>query len=275
MRKSLLRLCIAALLLSLCLSAACAETVRGDLSERFSDIPRIELDGVNYRLRNRLTTVLAMGLGDDGQGNLRADLAMMLVIDDDAKTFAAIEIPSNTLVQIEISGETQNVRFGDLFMLDPTLLGTTPEPNSTPKPELMRVSDDGKERCLNMVKAANLLLGEELIEHYMVFDAEGTKVIDVNIEGDTRTRLKAMLARVDEMSSEELNETYKDLGDYILTDLKSGAAMKVLNKYEKYENLERVVLPGTQVDAGEAGEVLVPNEEEILRLRVSAFYTAE
>lgn len=275
MRKSLLQLCIVALLLSLCLSAACAETVRGDLNERFSDIPRIELDGVRYRLRSRLTTVLAMGLGDNGQGSLRADLAMLLVIDDDAKTFAAIEIRPNTLVQLEVDGEMQNMRFGDLFMLDPTLLGTTPEPDGTPKPELMRAPDDGKERCLNMVKAANLLLGEELIEHYMAFDAEGVKVIDESIEGDTRTRLKAMLAQVDEMSSEELNETYKDLGDYILTDLKSGAAMKVLNKYEKYENLERVFLSGTEADAGEAGIVIVPNEEEILRLRASAFYVPE
>ena len=40
---------------------AWAETERGDLTERFSDEITVEYNGVTYRLRSRLTTVLAMG----------------------------------------------------------------------------------------------------------------------------------------------------------------------------------------------------------------------
>ena len=41
---------------------AAAETVRGNLEERFGARPEITHDGKVYRLRNRLTTVLVAGI---------------------------------------------------------------------------------------------------------------------------------------------------------------------------------------------------------------------
>ena len=55
MRRILLKFCLLPLLiLSLCAGVCLAETVKGDLSDRFSDIPSKEIDGVKYMLRNQM-----------------------------------------------------------------------------------------------------------------------------------------------------------------------------------------------------------------------------
>ena len=143
-----------ALLLALCLLAvsACAETVRGDLSERFGDIPRIEYEGQSYALKNRITTVLAMGIGKGEDDQALSDVNFMLVIDDNAKTFTVMEIPPDTLVEFPMDdGTHSNMRFQDVFALGADL-------------------DDGG---VKMVRAMNTLLGEDLVEHYLAFDAQG------------------------------------------------------------------------------------------------------
>lgn len=249
--------CFLALMLLLCLALSCAaETVRGDLTERFSDIPRIEYNGKTYRLRNRLTTVLAMGVGVDAQGAKRVDLALVLVVDDDAKRITAIEIPANTLVQVpgEADGETWNMRFGDVYMLE----------------------SDPDAACLRMVDAVNALLGQPLVEHYMAFDVEGVRVIDPALaEGGTKQQIKAMKGRLDGMSADELSGLYADLGDYIITDLKSGAAMKIADKLERYEVPEDMDLPGAPADAGEYGEVFAPDGNALQQIIAEVFFEEE
>lgn len=254
MCKSLLRICLA-LLLALSMLAGCAgaETVRGDLSERFSDIPRIEYEGETYALKNRITTVLAMGIGKNEEEKPRVDAGFMLIIDDDAKTFSVIEIPSDTLVQVPLEdGTPWNMRFQDVYAL-----GDEPDAGG-----------------LKMVETLNSVLGEERIEHYLAFDAEGAAVLDSELAfiEDTKERLKAMMALVDEMDSDQLNDTYGLLGDYIITDMKSGAVMKVIDKMDRYEVLPRMLLPGARYKANDGGTLYVHDVNEILKLRVSAFY---
>ena len=246
------------LLLALVLSIGCAaaETVRGDLTERFSDIPRIEYEGQSYALKKRITTVLAMGIGSDESGKPRADLNFMLIIDDDAKTFSVIEIPADTLVQVpHEDGTLRNMRFQDVYAL-----GGTPD-----------------EGGLKMVENLNSLLDEERMEHYLAFDAKGAAVLDIELAAieDTKERLKAMMALVEEMDSDQVNDTYKLLGDYIITDMKSGAVMKVIDKMDRYEVLPRIMLPGAQYNANDGGTLYVHDTNEILKLRVNAFYEAD
>lgn len=247
-----------ALLLVLCLLAvsACAETVRGDLSERFGDIPRIEYEGQSYALKNRITTVLAMGIGKGEDDQALSDVNFMLVIDDNAKTFTVMEIPPDTLVEFPMDdGTHSNIRFQDVFALGADL-------------------DDGG---VKMVRAMNTLLGEDLVEHYLAFDAQGAVVLDGELAAiaNTRDRLKAMKALVEGMDSDQLNDTYKLLGDYIITDMKSGAVMKVIDKMDRYEVLPRLMLPGEACEASDGGTLFNPDANEILKLRVNAFYEAD
>lgn len=257
MYKRLMKICLS-LLFALSMLATCAgaETVRGDLSERFSDIPRIEYEGQTYTLKNRITTVLAMGIGQDEAEKPRADVNFMLIIDDNAKTFSVVEIPADTLVQvIQEDGTPWNMRFQDVYAL----------------------GEDSDAGGMKMVETLNTVLGEARVEHYLAFDAEGAAVLDASLAviEDTKERLKAMMTLVEEMDSDQLNDTYKLLGDYIITDMKSGAVMKVIDKMDRYEVLPRIMLPGAQYNANDGGTLYVADVNEILKLRVNAFYEVD
>lgn len=257
MRKSLIRICLSLLLiLSILAPCAGAETVRGDLSERFSSIPKIEYEGQTYALKNRITTVLAMGIGATEAGEPRVDVNFMLIIDDDAKTFSVIEIPPDTLVQVALEdGTPWNTRFQDVYAM-----GEDPDTGG-----------------MKMVETMNGVLGENRVEHYLAFDAKGAAVLDASLGEieDTKERLKAMMALVEGMDSDQMNDTYKLLGDYIITDMKSGAVMKVIDKMDRYEVLPRTMLPGAQYNANDGGTLYVADVNEILKLRVNAFYEAD
>jgi len=241
------------LVLGILAASAGAETMRGDLSERFADIPRIEYEGQIYSLKKRVTTVLAMGIGSDENGKSRADVSFMLVIDDKAKTFTVVEIPADTLVQVAMEdGSPWNMRFQDVFSLN----------------------DDADAGAAKTVEILNGILGEDRVEHYLAFDAQGAAILDIGLASieDTKERLKAMMALVEEMDSDELNDVYGLLGDYIITDMKSGAVMKVIDKMDRYEVLPRMELPGMQYAASDGGTLFVPDVNEILKLRLDFFY---
>ena len=241
------------MLLGISAVTANAETVRGDLSERFNDVPKIEYEGQTYSLKNRITTVLAMGIGQDEAGNPRTDVNFMLVVDDNAKTFSVIEIPSDTLVQVSREdGTLWNMRFQDVYAQ-----GEDPDAGG-----------------MKTVEILNGVLGDTRVEHYLAFDAEGAAVLDIELASieDTKERLKAMMTLVEEMDSDQLNDTYKLLGDYIITDMKSGAVMKIIDKMDRYEVLPRTTLPGAQYNANDGGTLYVADVNEILKFCVNTFY---
>ena len=254
MRRILIRLLLALLAICMILPGALAETERGNLEERFSNLLKIEHEGISYQLRGRLTTVLGMGITTNEQGARCADYAMVLVVDDNQKIMTAIEIAPNTLVQVTsgADGSTWNMRFDDVFAL----------------------AQDPHESCLNMVGLVNQMLGQKLVDHYMAFDMEGVKVIggEEMAQGTTKSQLKALKDVLMEKSTDELNDTYALLGDYIITDLKSGAAVKIVDKADRYEVLPTLQLPGVETDAGEAGIIITPDAGEIEKLVIGTFF---
>lgn len=255
---------IIGLLLSIALLAsalgATAETARGDLAERFGNIQRIEYEGATYSLRNRLTTVLAVGMDadetDPNAAALRAVMSFMLVADDNAKTVTVVELPADTLVQLPLAdGSALNIRLRDVYAQ----------------------GADAEAGGKNLLAALNTLLGEERAEHYLAFDARGAQTLDASLGeiADTKERLKAMMALVEEMSSDQLNDAYALLGDYIITDMKSGAVMKLIDKMDRYTVLPRTLLPGAEYPANDGGVLYVPDVNEVLKLRVETFYEAD
>lgn len=100
-------------LLLICFAvSAQAETMRGDLEARFANIPKIEHEGQVYRLRSRLTTILLMGVDDQGTENPsltnryrsggQADFLLLLVVDDMQKCIYPLQINRDTMTEITI-----------------------------------------------------------------------------------------------------------------------------------------------------------------------------
>lgn len=252
MRDRFLKRCLLLMLAAvLLMSAACGETVRGDLSERFGDQVSMEVDGVKYRLRNRMTTILLMGVQEDeALGGPAADFVALVAVDDAQKRVTPIRIDGNTLVSLpELSAQ---LRLRELYAMD----------------------GEGVERCERMVRAVNALLGDELIDSYFAFDVRGAAVIEgyVGVEGGAEAQLRALKAELETRPMSEFNQYYALLSDYITTDMKSGAAMKAADKARRYELLHSLVLPTLPVAEEEALPALEADGDAIRALVVEVFF---
>lgn len=241
------RRCLTALLaLSLLIGAAPGEG-RGDLAERFADVPRVAYGGETYYLRDRLSAVVVAGLlPDESDGLPRADFAAILVIDDNAKRVTPIYIDGQMTVE---------VRGGSLPLREACTLEETPA-----------------EGCAQIREVVNKLLGGELVAHYMGIDLDGITCIDgfEGIVGDARERLRQLRRMLERIPSKQLNEMYGELSDFLITDMKSGAVMRMIDRAERYEIAEAAELPVLRRD-----ELLFPDMDGILGLVIGVFCEAE
>lgn len=98
-------------LLCLAANAACmAETVWGDLDARLN-AGRIEVDGVSYRPRKQLTTVLLMGIdrweaeadaGTRYRNGGQADFQLLVVLDEREKTVSALHVNRDLMAEMTV-----------------------------------------------------------------------------------------------------------------------------------------------------------------------------
>lgn len=236
------------LALALCLltGAALGESGRGDLEERFSDIPRVEYGGEIYYLRDRLTVILVAGVMPDDAGVPRTDFAAVFIIDDNEKRITPIYIDGATLVA---SGEEQ-----------------------MPLREVYALGEDPDASMLRLAEALDSVLGASLITDYMGVDLDGISAVTElgKIEGDARQRLHLLRAALEVMPAKQLNELYGRMSKYLITDMKSGAVMRAIDKSDRYEIAETVDLPVLS-DGGEDGQPR-PDEKAIRELVIGTFY---
>lgn len=238
---------------------AWAETERGDLTERFSDEITVEYNGVTYRLRSRLTTVLAMGTSrtTDPEGQVRVEYLAMIVVDDDLNQITPIQLDVRTLVPAA-DGETVQLRmcYGQ--------------------------EEDAKLNCEQVLQAVNALLPDAILEHYVALDIDGLDMYDdeealaAAAAGDTealfKARLRTLQAEAESASSSELNALFNELSDYIVTDLKSGAMMRIADKVDRYDVLPTVDIAGEVTADAAGGEVYQIDTEDLLANVVSTFF---
>lgn len=173
------RLFAVVLLLALalpCFAGACAETVWGDLEKRFTDPHTLLFEGQKYRLRNRLTVILAMGVDrytDDArpmigyQGNGQADFLMLVVIDDDRDTVQAIQLNRDTMCEIDVMsafGEKTGTRTAQLCLAH-------------------AYGDGGEQSCLLTVRAVQRLMMDTPIGHYLSMDMSGIAILNDQLGG--------------------------------------------------------------------------------------------
>lgn len=236
-------------------TVACAETVQGDLTDRFGDIPTVEYNGIEYRVRNRLTTVLVMGAADETAeetaGERRAEFVALLVVDDDAKTITPIQIDSLALAQ---SGETEMTMR-----------------------EIFGLGEDDEGGCLQLLSTVNAMLPLESVQHYLSLDSDALTAYD---PGDTdgltaaeifKSRLKILKAQAETYSTDQLNDLFYELSDYIVTDMKSGAIMKIIDKADRYEIFSSIHVPGEYVMEDDAAVAFIPDEAALNEIVIDAF----
>lgn len=105
--------------------AACAQTVRGDLNERFAGVPSIEHEGTVYRLKARVDAVLLMGVDRRVQEKTafrkggQADFLLLLAIDDENKTVTPIEINRDTMTDVtvlSVLGQVNGTRYAQIAL---------------------------------------------------------------------------------------------------------------------------------------------------------------
>lgn len=224
--------------------------VRGNLEERFGNIQRLKQDEQTFYKRGRLSTVLLTGvMPDTTDGRPRTDFVAVIAINDDEKRITPIYIDGQTMVEVE--GESMPLR------------------------EVFSQGDDSKENCERLQKAVDGLLGEELIENYMAVDLEGIKGIAEfsMLEGDTRERLHLLRMALQSIPSKQLNQMYGAISAYLITDMKSGAVMRVLDKTDRYEIVDTLDLPVLPAEA--EGAPIQPDSEKTRELVIDVFYRTD
>lgn len=245
------------ILLLMSMLTGSAETY-GDLDARFSDVSKLEYNDVTYYMNNRMTTVLVMCAAKNAENDAVMDapqLIVFLVIDDDAKYVYPLMLDRNT-VQDWVEDETAGVSLAESFAL----------------------GEDVEAGSLALVEVVNGLFPEPVIEHYAVFDAAGLTVLDgienneENIVQDVLLdRMRAVKAEYEAMPMADYQDLFSEMSDYITTDMKSGAMMKVIDKCDRYDRDHLAPLPMVE---DEAGTVCI-DKELLLQKIVDIYYNDE
>lgn len=156
---------------------------RGDYKLRYED-EMITLNGVKYRQRSNLTTILLMGVDKDNERSSgqvpaylkymdggQADFLRLIVIDPTEKTIAQIAIDRDTMTPITVLG-TLGSKVG----------------YRTSQICLSHGFGDGKEQsCEFTVEAVSNLLFNVPIKYYIALDMDGISILNDLVGGVTVT----------------------------------------------------------------------------------------
>jgi hypothetical protein len=139
------------------------------------------------------------------------------------------------------------------------------------------LGEDDEAGCLQMLSVVNGMLPLQMMEHYLALDSDGLTEYDPGeTEGLTaaeifKNRLKTLKAQAETYSTDQLNDLFYELSDYIVTDMKSGAIMKIIDKADRYEILSSIHVPGEYVMEGDAAAAFVPDEAALQEIVMSTF----
>lgn len=213
----------------------CSAETYGDLEARFADVPKLDYNDTTYYMNSRMTTVLVMCAAKNAEGQLDApQMIALLTIDDDAKYVYPLLLDRNT-VQDWAEGENAGKTVAENFA----------------------AGEDAEAACLAMAELVNGLFPEPVIEHYVLFDVAGLTTMDgienndENIAQDALLdRMRAIKAEYDAMPLGDYQDLFSELSDYIVTDMKSGAMMKVIDKCDRYDRDHLSPMPAAEDENG-------------------------
>lgn len=172
-----MRRILAWLLAALCIcSCTRAETVVGNLEERFGKTPSMEYAGETYRLRSRLTTVLLAGTdqrtgdepaADEYRSGGQADFLLLVVIDDNRDTIQPVHINRDTMAEI-------------------TVLNVMGQESGTRRAQICLAHGfgDGREQsCELLARAVSKRMLDAPIDHYAVMNLDGIAALNDALGG--------------------------------------------------------------------------------------------
>lgn len=245
-------------LLMLLGQATVAEEAYVNLDDRFADVATYEHDGATYYMKDRVSTTLVMCANlfeDAAEGVGSAELILLLPIDDDAKTATPIQI-EGSMRAAWLEGEDGEKTLSELFS----------------------EAEDAEAACAKLVEALNALFPSAVIEHYATLDLRGLPVLDgvendeTNVSGDALVeRLKAVKAQA-EQGAKDANSMLSALSSYIVTDMKSGALMKVVDKVDRYDRAHRTPFPVVEAAADAAEAALEPDLDAFEEMMIGIYY---
>ncbi len=138
----------------------------------------IEVEGRQYAQRRRVTTILLMGVdqnGEDASGGYRnggqADFLRLLVIDDDAKRVSQVAIDRDTMTPITVLG----------------VLGNRARTRTAQISLSHGFGDGGAQSCELTVEAVSNLLSSTRIDFYMAMNMDGIAALNDAVGGVTVT----------------------------------------------------------------------------------------
>ena len=142
-----------------------------------ADQETVEVDGVTYRKKSRLTAILVMGVDHDTQDSYeyrkagQADFLRLVVLDKENKTVQQLQIDRDTMTPVTVLG----------------LLGDRYEP-VTEQICLGYAFGDGRESsCEVTVEAVENLLGGQSIDQYLAMGLDGISTLNDLAGGVTVT----------------------------------------------------------------------------------------
>lgn len=177
----MLALCVMLLwnLTSCAQRSAPAEAPAAESSAETEAADGVRYNGVNYRLREGLQTILVMGLDkyqrpESAMGytnQLQADLLVLLVIDEASGTCDVLQLNRDTMTEIRrlgIGGAGAGTFTGQLALAH-------------------TYGSGGSDSSLNAVKAVSTLLGGISIDHYLTVTMDAVGKINDAVGGVTLT----------------------------------------------------------------------------------------
>lgn len=243
--------------------AGIAETVEGDLADRYQNEIALEHNGVNYRLKRRATFALVICL-DNASEEAFDGYFGILSVDDNAKNISVVELDSRVAATVE----SEMYRLSDAYLSGADM-------------------HEGSQMVITLL---NQVLPFEILEHYIVFDMDGLDVLSENSDFDsdeyenavnTKEKLRFAKNYIETLPSEQLSELFDHASGYIKSDLKSGAIMKLADKAEKYERVPTLylteALTESTVDRSEDEYISLDDldDSEMTELLIDVFFEAD
>lgn len=241
---------IPCILLIICLlfslSAASAETERGDLTARFSNEQTVVYESVNYRVKNRMATMVFLIVDEDAAPAEQIWMMGILSVDDALKQIHPLFLDPRTLA------EDESLLY-DVFAAGETL----------------------EERCVQLVEKINLLLPHPILKDYLALKIEGLDMLDGGVENASpatlKQRLKDIKRSMEASGTNDLMDVFDKLSAYIETNMKTGAVVRIGDKTEYYTILPSQSIAGEEKTLHEKTAVVL-NADALLPLYINAFY---
>ena len=271
---------------------------RGDPTQRYAYGETIEVDGVAYRRKANLTSILLMGIdresgtaAGNGRNGGQADFLRLVVIDSGAGTVSQIEIDRDTMTPITILG----------------VLGNRSGVRTTQICLAHSFGDGGAQSCeLTAEAVSNLLMGAR-IDHYVAMNLDDFSALDpamtagktLTLTGEqaelyVRSRMSVgvgtnearmerqedYISRLTERLSGKLNEGEEEIGalydalePYLTTDMSRGRLINVLWNAREYARTAPLKPEGSHEIGPDGFMEFHANDDALKAMVLDLFYT--